>query len=266
METTIYLRHSKPQRKLAWSQSILPFDTPVKNPGDWHYYGLPKPPRIPWVAMVLSVGFHAWFLLGFNAPAPVKKHMVVEEPIVEMMAMPPLEPEKDDMPKELVDESEAAASVDVPMLADVPTAVDLNVAFVQPLDVRPNVQSSLGAAKLSSIPVNIAHGPRTSSGLTDIFNLSQLDRVPEPISQTAPRFPAELKRDVMSAKVVVEFIVDSDGRVRDPFIISTSHPGFNEAAIDGVSRWRFRPGIKTGRKVNTRMRVPILFEVNQDDR
>ncbi|MBI2516182.1 MAG: TonB family protein [Opitutae bacterium] len=266
METTLYLRHTKPARKLAWPKESLPPGGPVKNPGNWRYYGLPKLPRISWVAIVLSAGVHAWFLLGFNAPKPVKRHVVADEPLVEMMAMPPLEPEKDDMPKELSDESEAAPSVDVPMLADVPSAVDLNVAFVQPLDVRPNVQSNLGAAKLTSIPVNIAHGPRTSGGLKDIFNLSQLDRVPEPISQTAPRFPADLKRDVMSAKVVVEFIVDSDGYVRDPFIVSTSHAGFNEAAIEGVNRWRFRPGIKTGRKVNTRMRVPILFEVNDSDR
>lgn len=265
METTLYLRHSKPQRKLAWSKSILPSGIPLKNPGDWHYYGLPRLPRISWVAIVLSAGLHAWFLLGFNAPAPVKKHRVEEEPLVELMAMPPLEPDVDDMPKELSDESEEAPSVEVPMLADVPSAVDINVAFVQPLDVRPTVPSNLGAARLASIPVNIAHGPRTSSGLKDIFNLSQLDRVPEPISQAAPRVPFELKKEVGRSEVVIEFIVDVEGRVRDPVVVRSTHPGFHNAALDGVSRWRFRPGIKTGRKVNTRMRVPILFEVYEGE-
>jgi hypothetical protein len=28
-----------------------------------------------------------------------------------------------------------------------------------------------------------------------------------------------------------------------------------------VSRWKFRAGIKAGRKVNTRMRVPIVFKI-----
>ena len=34
-----------------------------------------------------------------------------------------------------------------------------------------------------------------------------------------------------------------------------------EAAVTGVGRWKFRPGQKNGRPVNTRMRVPILFRL-----
>jgi len=32
-----------------------------------------------------------------------------------------------------------------------------------------------------------------------------------------------------------------------------------------VSRWQFRPGMKAGKKVNTRMRVPLIFRVIEND-
>jgi len=34
----------------------------------------------------------------------------------------------------------------------------------------------------------------------------------------------------------------------------------------GVSRWRFRPGMRGGRRVNTRMSVPIIFRVSDDSK
>jgi len=67
------------------------------------------------------------------------------------------------------------------------------------------------------------------------------------------------------AKVTVEFIVDRDGKVLNPVVVQTTHDGFNDAAMAGVSRWRFRPGWKNGKKVNTRMSVPIIFRIVSGD-
>jgi len=61
--------------------------------------------------------------------------------------------------------------------------------------------------------------------------------------------------------VRVEFIVDTAGYVVNPVIIDSTHPGFNGPALEGVRKWKFRPGMKAGRKVNTRMQVPIVFRV-----
>jgi protein TonB len=62
--------------------------------------------------------------------------------------------------------------------------------------------------------------------------------------------------------VVVEFIVNVEGRVTNAFAYESTHPGFNDAAIKGVEKWKFRAGQKAGRKVNTRMRVPINFSAD----
>jgi protein TonB len=38
--------------------------------------------------------------------------------------------------------------------------------------------------------------------------------------------------------------------------------GFERPALEGVVRWKFRPGMKLGRKVNTRVIQPIDFSIN----
>ena len=51
------------------------------------------------------------------------------------------------------------------------------------------------------------------------------------------------------------------GATHDAVIVKASEAGFETAARKGVMRWRFRPGMKDGAKVRTRMRVPIEFKV-----
>ena len=39
---------------------------------------------------------------------------------------------------------------------------------------------------------------------------------------------------------------------------------FESAAVQAVSKWKFKPGRKGGRAVNTHMQVPIVFTLNED--
>jgi protein TonB len=231
--------------------------------GDWHYAGLARQ-RISWLAVLFSAGVHALLLWG-GGPRPAPKHTAVasDERIVQMV-MPPLEEDKDE-PVEELEAAEETPAVEVPRLVDLPSAVTLN-SFVQPLDTSSALQTSVDASKLTSIPVHIATGAaRPGTGLKNLFDISQLDRVPEPIAQPEPIFPANLRKDVDRAEVIIEFIVDTKGFTRDVRAISSTHTGFEQAAIDGVSRWRFRPGMKDGRKVNTRVHIPIRFMVTGED-
>ncbi|NBX60614.1 MAG: hypothetical protein EBT62_09145, partial [Opitutaceae bacterium] len=40
--------------------------------------------------------------------------------------------------------------------------------------------------------------------------------------------------------------------------------GFERPALDGVVRCKFRPGMKLGRKVNTRVIQPLDFSINEE--
>jgi len=88
-----------------------------------------------------------------------------------------------------------------------------------------------------------------------------LDRAPVPIFQARPIYPSALQKAGISGSAVVEFIVASDGSVVGAHAIKATRAEFGAAGVACVSRWRFKPGEKGGRKVNTRMDVPVYFDI-----
>lgn len=96
-----------------------------------------------------------------------------------------------------------------------------------------------------------------------IYELEDLTRAPRPISQRAPTYPPELRRAGISGTVVLMFIVRSDGSTSNITVERSDNPAFEEPAIRAVRKWRFEPGEKDGKAVNTRVRIPIPFKFNR---
>jgi protein TonB len=96
-----------------------------------------------------------------------------------------------------------------------------------------------------------------------IYELEDLTRAPRPISQRAPTYPPELRRAGISGTVVLMFVVRSDGTTSNITVERSDNPAFEEPAIRAVRRWRFEPGEKDGKAVNTRVRIPIPFKFNR---
>lgn len=256
-------KSGNPGTRVPGRQMALPGIAEVTPPGDWKYRPVvPKSHSATALALLVSAGLHVLFLYGFNfRPAPPPRPATDDSGAV-LMVMPELKDLDEPEPiEELSDDIAQAASVVVPTLIDMPTLVAVD-SFVQPLDFRAQPTPDIkGAASLTTIPVNIGRGGRVGEKLGQIFDISQLDRVPEPMVQTPPVYPFELRRDVETGRVVVGFIVDSKGDVVAPYVVESSHRGFEVAAITGVAKWKFRPGIKGGKRVNTRMLVPIIFRL-----
>jgi len=234
--------------------------TPRNRGGDFHYTSIHQTAWITWLAVLISAGLHALLLLGFNGHVAVHRVLAHEDPVDQIQMMPILDDPEENKVKDLEDnEQDTTPSVSVPMLADIPTLVPLSASFVQPLDLTIPLKADPNAGQVIAIPVNIQRGKLDETGIKNLFNLSELDRRPEPIVQTAPTFPFEMKRQGISARVHIRFIVNSDGEVIRPFILSSTYPGFDRAALEAIKRWKFRPGIKNGRKVNTRVEQPMDF-------
>ncbi|MEO6569576.1 MAG: energy transducer TonB, partial [Opitutaceae bacterium] len=87
-------------------------------------------------------------------------------------------------------------------------------------------------------------------------------RVPVITKMTEVVYPTALRLTGTTGEVLVDFVVDTSGRVRNPSVVKTSHPGFSERAIEAVRSWRFSPGVRNGQVVNTRMRVPVYFTLS----
>lgn len=236
-------------------------------PGALHYRRGGGRAGFPFIPLLIAAGIHAFALLGFNTKHAPPAKEAVEVVQIDFGPPPPLEDlEEPELSPNDGDASELPEGSYVPMLADLPSIDVSSSDFVQKMDVSSlQPKPDLNSAKVVTIPKGARQGGVIGAGLKNVFNIADLDRVPEPVYQPAPVFPPNLKRDVSSAKVVVEFIVGTDGKVLEARVVDTTHRGFEDAAVAGVSRWQFRPGMKNGKRVNTRMRVPLLFRVMDDE-
>lgn len=86
---------------------------------------------------------------------------------------------------------------------------------------------------------------------------------PQVLKQSKPIYPYSMRRAGIQGEATIGFIVDSRGKVREPYTIRASHPGFREEAVKAVREWKFKAGTVRGKKVNTRMKVPILFRIGE---
>lgn len=211
------------------------------------------------IGLLVSVALHTTFLYAFNhKAAPKAKSEVAEEEIIQM-EMPDLEPEPDEAVEELTEEA-PPNQLAPPSLVDVPS---VNVTtFTQPLTPPP--PPGLTAAKGAiTIPVN-KPGSQFGSGMKDLFDVKNLDQPPVLRVPVNPNYPFEMRRAGISGEVIVEFIVDSSGNVVAMQVIRSSQREFEQPALQAVQKWKFRPGRKGGRNVNTRVQQAITFNLNDE--
>lgn len=234
----------------------------VAAAGSWRYDCGRRSRRTVMMAALISAGLHAWVFFGVGrAPKKVAPMRVAEAPTIQLTI--PQVKELEDPDPAPTDDASAASELPtmVPMQADLPR-IPSPSDFVQQMDFSTLIERpDLGQMKMMSIPDSFRGAGKVAQNIGAIFNLSDLDRVPEALFQPAPQYPPVMKRDGIEGTVSVEFVVDVQGRVIYAVVVDSLHSGFDEAALTGVAKWKFRPGIRGGRKVNTRMRVPISFRL-----
>jgi TonB family protein len=114
-------------------------------------------------------------------------------------------------------------------------------------------QAIIIPAGLSSVPGSAAaRGP---------FEAGDLDRLPVPVFRAEPVYPRMLKAQGVSGRAIVDFIVDRDGLVRGAYASSASSRNFGLSAVQALSRWKFKPGMKGGRAVDVHLQVPVDFNI-----
>lgn len=90
-------------------------------------------------------------------------------------------------------------------------------------------------------------------------NPRDLDAALTPEFQVSPKYPFALAGEGHAGEAVIEFIIDRDGCVRLPRIISATKPEFGWSAATAVRQWRFIPPRKAGQPVDVRVRAPFGF-------
>ncbi|WP_457652900.1 energy transducer TonB [Rhodocaloribacter sp.] len=75
------------------------------------------------------------------------------------------------------------------------------------------------------------------------------------------RYPEIAKKAGVEGRVIVQFVVDEQGRVVDPVVVRGIGAGCDEEAIRAVSQARFKPGKQRGKPVKVKMSLPITFKL-----
>jgi TonB family protein len=99
----------------------------------------------------------------------------------------------------------------------------------------------------------------------EVFSIAQLDRAPSPRFQARPQYPAEMRAAGTGGEVVVDFVVNAAGDVVNAIALRSTQREFEAAAVEAVSKWKFKAGQKGGHDVATHMQVPIVFAFNQSE-
>ncbi|GIV59968.1 energy transducer TonB [Rhodocaloribacter litoris] len=75
------------------------------------------------------------------------------------------------------------------------------------------------------------------------------------------RYPEIAKKAGVEGRVIVQFVVDEQGRVVDPVVVRGIGAGCDEEAIRAVSQAKFKPGKQRGKPVKVKMTLPITFKL-----
>lgn len=136
---------------------------------------------------------------------------------------------------------------------------------------------TLALANLSDAPVfrDVQASSRGSS-YDDVVPYHECDQVPMFLNSTDPRkflqewvyqyvkYPESAIRDGIQGRVMVDFIIDKDGKVTDVRVIKGVSEEIDAEAVKVISASpKWKPGRVDGYKVRTSMSVPVEFRLEK---
>ncbi|MFP3911338.1 MAG: TonB family protein [Desulfobacteraceae bacterium] len=97
------------------------------------------------------------------------------------------------------------------------------------------------------------------------FGLHEVDQKPVSIAALKPHYPYRARRMGIEGYVTVRFLVDREGKAQEVTIMDSEPEGvFEQSVRKTVPRWRFKPGKKAGRPVDTWVEMTIRFGMEDD--
>jgi protein TonB len=144
-----------------------------------------------------------------------------------------------------------------------PTVADLPLSIPSLESLRFN-RPTLDVAALSALSVRDPGRPAASEPSAAVLAVSEVDVMPELRSDFQPRYPESLRAAGVSGRVVLEYVVDSEGRVDTASVrvVLSTHLGFSAAAREALPTAHFSPARRAGRPVAVRVRQTIRFATN----
>jgi protein TonB len=203
------------------------------------------------VIFVLTTVAAAWLAPdAVKVLVPIQISHRIEPPLsllerVEVPPMPQARPAP--MPK-------VGVPVPVPEIKDVPPAVPIDLPSVKD-DGPPNTGQGTGEQ-----PIEIARGDDPLPGIND--PQPYVEEYPVAITRVKPEYPTIAREAGIEGLVKVRALVGRDGRVVDAIVHPMfSIPMLDQAAVEAVRKWVFKPAFANNRPVAVWVAVDVRFRL-----
>jgi len=119
------------------------------------------------------------------------------------------------------------------------------------------MEGGLEGGVVGGVPGGVLGGMLGGTGTGAVMDF---DSPPRVIKQARPQYPQDAFVKKIEGTVLIEALVDSQGRVSRARVIQ-SVPLLDAAALQAVYQWVFQPAMKAGRPVATIIHMPVAFRI-----
>lgn len=101
---------------------------------------------------------------------------------------------------------------------------------------------------------------------TEMVNEVAMEPMQVPKRRVPPQYPRRAEQRKVTGKLLVEFIVDVEGRVEmDSIVFVEANPKgvFERSVRRSLARWRFNPSVRDGQARRFKQRVPFSFTLKK---
>ena len=118
-------------------------------------------------------------------------------------------------------------------------------------------KASAGASQSNGNDIVIAGQPEEQSSGSYVYR----DDEPVLVKAVSPKYPDLARSSGIEGKVTLNVLVGVDGRVQKVDVVS-GVPVLNDAAIEAVKQYLFKPALANNKPVAVWVAVPILFKLS----
>jgi protein TonB len=98
-------------------------------------------------------------------------------------------------------------------------------------------------------------------GAEEILRVGGAINKPEIITRVQPVYTEAARRARIQGVVIVETIIDKTGNVTNVRVLKALPMGLDNAAVEAVKKWKFKPADLNGRPVNVYFVLTVNFQL-----
>jgi protein TonB len=157
-----------------------------------------------------------------------------------------------------------------------PTVVPKEIAMIKEAPLEPDVLGGVAGGVPGGVPGGQMGGviggilggiPGNVKPVAPAARSKQPVRVggrvrrPQPIKQTAPRYPTLARDAHLSGEVVIDAVLDERGNVTEMKVLS-GPPLFYAAAMEALREWKYEPTYLNDEPISVQLIVTITFRLD----